>query len=67
MTADTAHIPVALNEVLLPSELEGLIAVSKAEKRKPGEIIVLAVRDFLARRNKAIILPTSNTSPKEAA
>ena len=50
MTADFATIEISLKECLLPSELSGLIAQAEHRRVKPGEVIVLAVRDFLARQ-----------------
>jgi hypothetical protein len=50
MTADFATIEISLKECLLPSELSGLIAQAEQRHVKPGEVIVLAVRDFLARQ-----------------
>lgn len=50
MTADFATIEISLKECLLPSELSGLMAQAEQRHVKPGEVIVLAVRDFLARQ-----------------
>jgi hypothetical protein len=50
MSPDFATIEISLKECLLPSELSGLIAQAEHRHVKPGEVIVLAVRDFLARQ-----------------
>ncbi len=50
MTADFATIEISLKECLLPSELSGLMAQAEQRHVKPGEVIVLAVRDFLSRQ-----------------
>lgn len=50
MTNDFATIEISLKECLLPSELSGLMAQAEQRHVKPGEVIVLAVRDFLSRQ-----------------
>jgi hypothetical protein len=48
---NVATVQIALQDVLLPSELSGLIQAADARRVQPGEVIVLAIRDYLAREN----------------
>ncbi len=57
MTADFATIEISLKECLLPSELSGLMAQAEQRHVKPGEVIVLAVRDFLSRQSETLAQP----------
>ena len=45
-----ATIPLSLTEILQPDELGRLLDVAKIEKRTPADIIVMALRSFLARQ-----------------
>jgi hypothetical protein len=58
----TMHI--ALQECLLPSEVGGLVQVAAERKISPGDLIVLAVREFL---RSAQANPTANAQPEEVA
>lgn len=62
MKADFATINIALQECLLPSELNGLLKQAEQRKVKPGEVIVLAVRDYLAKANAAEPQPEAKAS-----
>lgn len=44
----TAMIPLSLQECLLPSELGDLLDVAAAEKKPIEDVIVLALREFIA-------------------
>lgn len=64
MTANFATIEISLKECLLPSEVSGLIAQAEQRRVKPGEVIVLAVRDFLARQaNPQVDAQAGNQNP----
>ena len=56
MTGDTAFIPVQLSEVLLPSELGQLVELAAREKRSPGEVITVAVRQAGDKPDTAVAL-----------
>jgi hypothetical protein len=45
-----ATIPLSLTEILQPDELGRLLDVAKIEKRTPEDVIVMALRSFLARQ-----------------
>jgi len=45
---------MALNEVLLPSERSDLMAVAIQDHRQPGEVFVIALREYLERRRAAV-------------
>jgi hypothetical protein len=62
MTADFATIEISLKECLLPSELSGLIAQAEQRHVKPGEVIVLAVRDFLSRQAETVAQPQTEVA-----
>ena len=48
-----AHIPVVLQESLQPSEIGELVVSAAEHKNSLGEEILLAVRFYIAERNKA--------------
>jgi hypothetical protein len=45
-----ATIEISLKECLLPSELSSLMSQAQSRNVQPGEVIVLALRDYLAKQ-----------------
>ena len=50
----TATIPISLSECLAPKEVGALLDISQAEHRPVEDLVVFALRDFLATHRKPL-------------
>lgn len=63
MKPSTAYIPLTLSECLLPSELGGLVEEAARRNVDVGEVIVFALREFVAQLPRP---PASGAVPAAA-
>lgn len=50
----TANIPLSLSECLAPKEVGALLDISQSEHRPVEDLVVFAIRDFLATHRKPV-------------
>lgn len=59
----TALIPFSLTECLAPREVGELLKLAEREHSKPEELIVMAIREYLATRQPQPEAPESPAMP----
>lgn len=62
-----ANIPFCLSENLAPKEVGELLTAAEERKCPPEDIIVFALRDFLAARREARLNPTGGAGSDAVA
>lgn len=67
MKTPMANIPLALTECLQPSEVSGLVEEARRSGVEVGQVIVVALREFLSSRRPLSPAPAGQSSANLAA